>query len=96
MAAGGAVLLVSGAVLWGVAYSEFDSAKAACNQGTDCPDYDHRVSVIDTLQGFAIGAWAVGGAAVLASGLHYWFRKPPAVQVALDPLNHELGIRGAF
>ena len=96
VATGGAVLLFSGTVLWGVAYSEFGSAKAACNQGTGCSDYDHRVSVIHTLQGFAIGAWAVGGAAVLASGLHYWFRKPPALQVALDPLNHELGIYGAF
>jgi len=97
VAAGGGFLLLSGTVLWGVAYGEFHSAKSACNDGAGCSDYDHRVSVIHTLQGVAIGAWVVGGVAVLASGLHYKFRKaPPRLQVAVDPGHRQFGISYAF
>lgn len=97
VAAGGGFLLLSGTVLWGIAYAKFQSAKSACNEGTGCSDYDHRVSVIQTLQGVAIGAWVAGGVAVLASGLHYKFRKaPPKLQVALDPAHRQFGISYAF
>ena len=97
VAAGGGFLLLSGTVLWGVGYAEFQSAKSACNGGAGCADYDHRVSVIHTLQGVAIGAWVAGGVAVLASGLHYKFWKaPPKLQVALDPTHRQFGIGYAF
>ena len=85
MATGGAVLLFSGTVLWGVAYSEFGSAKAACNQGMGCSDYDHRVSVIHTLQGFAIGAWALGGRPCWPQGCITGFASLRALQVASTP-----------
>lgn len=97
VAAGGGLLLLSGTVLWGIAYSEFQSAKSACNEGAGCSDYDHRISVIHTLQGVAIGAWVAGGVTLLASGLHYEFRKaPPKLQVAVDPSHRQFGISYAF
>jgi len=93
----GAVLAVGGAILWGVAYEEFQSAKDACNQGIGCADYDQRVATIKTLERVAIGTWIVGGAAIVVSVLHYELRQKPApVQVAIDPWNRQLGIRGAF
>ena len=97
LAAGGGALIIAGAVVWGVAYARFQSAQTACNQGSGCPDYADRVSTINALEDVAIGTWIVGGAVVVVSGLHYELRKPPApVQVAIDPWNGQVAVRGTF
>ena len=97
VAAGGGALIVAGTVVWEIAYSRFRSAEMACNQGSGCADYADRLSTINRLGDVAIGTWIVGGAAVLVSGLHYKLRKPPApVQVAIDPWDGQVVVRGTF
>jgi hypothetical protein len=97
VAGAGAALVLSGAVVWGIAYSDFQSAKTACNHPPGCADYSDRVSTIHTLEAVAIGAWIAGGAAVLVSGLHYRLTKPPApVNLAIDPLTRQVAVRGRF
>jgi hypothetical protein len=93
----GGILVVGGAIVWGVAYEKFQSAKEACNQGVGCTDYDQRVATIKALERVAIGTWIVGGAGIVVSVLHHELQQKPApVQVAIDPWHRQLGIRGAF
>jgi hypothetical protein len=98
LAVGGAALVASGAVAWGIGYQKFESAKTACNEGAGCPDYEARVSSIRTFQRIAIGTWIAGGAALLVSGLHYAFRRSKAttMEIAIDPWTSKLDIRATF
>jgi hypothetical protein len=86
LAGGGAIGVVAGTVIWSVAYAKFQSAKDACNPAPGCTDRASRVSTIETLQRVAIGSWVAGGALLVASELHFRFRKGRApVTVAIDP-----------
>jgi tetratricopeptide (TPR) repeat protein len=98
-AAGGGLLLVGGTVLYGIAYTKFDSAKDACNQSPGCSasERSDRVSTIDTLQYLGIGSWIAGGALVVVSGLHHWFgKRMPPLTAAIDPWNETVSIRAVF
>lgn len=94
---GGGILLSGGTAAWLVGYAKLQSAKDACNTGSGCPDYEGRVSAIETAQRIAIGSWITGGALLAASGLQYWLyaRKPP-LMVAIDPLCHGLALAASF
>jgi hypothetical protein len=98
-AVGGGTLVVAGAVAWGIGLAKLSSAKDACNNqpAPGCTDYDARVSSINTWKYIAIGSFIAGGAAVAVSGLHYrfWTRKRP-VDVAIDPSNSGILLRGTF
>ncbi|HXT99743.1 MAG TPA: tetratricopeptide repeat protein [Polyangia bacterium] len=97
IALGGAALVAAGAVAWGVAYENFSSAKTACNEGPGCPDYDARVSSIRTFQGIAVGAWIVGGAVLLVSGVrHALGAKTKKMPVAISPWSNQFDIRATF
>jgi tetratricopeptide (TPR) repeat protein len=98
LAVGGAALVASGAVSWGIAYEKFQSAKTACNEGPGCLDYDARVSSIRTFQGIAIGTWIAGGAALLVSGLHYVLRdsRTTRQEIAISAWANQLDIRVTF
>jgi hypothetical protein len=94
---GGAVVLAGGAAFWSVAYAKFQSAKDACTLGCSESDHDSRVSDIQTLKGVAIGAWIVGGALVVASGVDFLVhRKKAPLTVAIDPVNAGVVFRGSF
>jgi tetratricopeptide (TPR) repeat protein len=94
---GGVVLLAGGTVAWSVAYAKLQSAKDACNTGPGCPDYQGRVSGIQTAQRIAIGSWIAGGVFVAASGLQYWLReRKTSLTVAIDPLEHGAALAASF
>jgi hypothetical protein len=94
---GGGVLLAGGTVAYFVGNAKLQSAKDACNVGYGCPDYDARVSAIETAQRIAIGSWIAGGALLAASGLQYWLReRKTPLTVAIDPLCHGLALAASF
>jgi hypothetical protein len=98
-AGSGGISLIAGTVVYGIAYTKFDSAVAACSHGASCSesDRDSRVSTIDTLKYVGIGAWAVGGALVVASGLHHRFGKARSpVSVAIEPWSQAFSIQAVF
>jgi hypothetical protein len=96
-AAGGGVLVVAGAVLYGAAVWRFEDAKTACNQGAGCPDRDSRATTIEALEYTAFGCWIAGGGLLLASGLQYWFERTKApLAVSFDPHRNTLLVGAAF
>ena len=96
-AIGGGALALGGTVVYLFAYQKFESAKHACNQGSGCPYYDARFSTVTTLRDIAIGAWIAGGAALATSVVHFKYRtRKRSLEVAIDPANGRLLLRGAF
>jgi hypothetical protein len=100
-AIGGGVLVLGGTVSWGIGYAKLASGKQACNHPPGCPDYEARVSTINTLKGIAIGSWIAGGAALAVAGLHFGYRTRTrsldvAIDPAIDPVNGRFLIRGVF
>jgi hypothetical protein len=97
LAAGAAVALVAGTVLWSVAYANLQSAKDACAAGCSSADRNSRVLQIGTLKDVAIASWVVGGGLAVASGVTYLLhRRASSTTVAIDPIHGGVSLLGTF